>query len=174
MAATVNIKRWTGASGSMSGTIITSINTVANAVDAHQATASSSTNPIKIPTAGTNYSYWVSTRLATGATGPTGSISNLRWYSDGSNGFGTGVGCNVKTTATYTQATGTPGVTGDAMSGGSAFTGYTSGSPLTVTGSTSSANVDFGDYVVYQLTVGTTAVTGVTGQETFTWAYDET
>lgn len=174
MAATVNIKRWTGASGSMSGTIITSVNTVANAVDAHQSVASSSTDPIKIPTVGTNYSYWVSTRLATGATGPTGTISNLRWYSDGANSFGTGVGCNVKTTATYTQATGTPGVSGTAMSGGSAFTGYSSALPLSVAGSTSSANTDFGDYVVYQLTVETTAVAGVTGSENFTWAYDET
>jgi len=174
MAATVNIKRWTGASGSMSGTVITSANTVANAVDAHQSTASSSTDPIKIPPSGTNYSYWVSTRLATGATGPTGTISNLRWYSDGSNSFGTGVGCNVKTASTYTQATGTQGVTGDAMSGGAAFETKTSGSPLTVTGTCTTANTDFGDYVVYQLTVGPTASAGVTGQETFTWLYDET
>lgn len=182
MAATVNIKRWTGASGFTSGTIITSLNTVANAVDQHQSTASTSTNPIKIPAAGTNYSYWVSTRLATGATGPTGTINNIRWYGDGSAGWGTGVGCNVAQASSYRQATGTQGVTGTVLNttnhtgltgAPQNFTTYTVGSPMSVTGSTSSSNTDFGNYVVYQLTVGTTASPGTTNQETFTWLYDE-
>lgn len=182
MAATVNIKRWTGASGSSGSTIITSANTVANAVDSHQAVASSSTNPIKIPAAGTNYSYWVSTRLATGTPGPTGTINNLRWYGDGSAGWGTGVGCNVAQATTYVQATGTLGETGTQLTTGnhsgltgapSNFTNYTSGSSLSVTGSTTAASTDFGNFVVYQLTVGTTASSGATNQETFTWLYDE-
>lgn len=182
MAATVNIKRWTGASGSMSGTIISGINTVANACDYHQTPASSSTDPIKIPASGTRYSYWVSTRLATGAVGPTGTINNLRWYCDGSNTFGTGVGCNVAEADVYYQASGTVGVTGTEMTvgnhpgivdGPAAFTSKTSGSPLGVTGSTTAANTDFGNYVIYQLTVDPSASAGATGSEQYSWLYDE-
>lgn len=182
MAAVVNIKRWYGSTGS-SGAIITSINTVANAVDTHQTTAVGSSNPIKIPTSGTNYSYWVSTRLATGSPGPTGTINNLKWYGDGAAGWGTGVGCKVAQATAYIQATGTQGVTGNELTTGnhaylsaapSNFTNYTSGSPLAVTGSTSSANTNFGNFVVYQLDVGTTASVGTTNQEAFTWLYDET
>jgi len=181
MAAVVNIKRWYGSTGS-SGTII-STNTVANAVDTHQATAVGSSNPIKIPLAGTNYSYWVSTRLATGSPGPTGTINNLRWYGDGSAGWGTGVGCKVAQATGYVQATGTQGTTGNQLTTANHagltgapvnFTNYTSGSPLSVTGSTSSANTNFGNFVVYQLEVGTTAGAGATSQESFTWLYDET
>ena len=183
MAAIVNIKRWTGSSGAASGTIITSINTVANACDYHQETASSSSDPIKIPNSGTNYSYWVSTRLATGAVGPTGTISNIRWYSDGSNGFGDGVDCKVAEASAYRQATGTQGVTGIELNttnhtgiveGPEDFTTYTSGSPLSVAGSCTTANTDFGNYVVYQLSAEAGASPGVTGQEAFTFLYDET
>jgi hypothetical protein len=47
------------------------------------------------------------------------------------------------------------------------------GSPLAVTGSTTLANTDFGNYVVYQLTVATSASPGATNQENYTWLYDE-
>ncbi len=172
MPATVTIRRWTGSSGSPTKTDITSINTRANAEDAHS--TAGTTNPIQIPASGTNYSYKVSTRLSAD-TSPTGTINNIKWYSDGANGFGTGVDCNVKTEAAYDQATGTLGTTGTEMTGGAAFTTYTSGSPLSVTGSISNPSTgDFGDFVSYQTTVGTTAGPGATGQETFTWVYDET
>ncbi len=198
MAATVNIMRWTGAvGGPPDRTAINGANTVANANDSHQPTALGSNNPIKIPTVGTNYSYWVTTRLRA-VTVPAGTINNLRWYSDGVNNFGDGVGCivgrvtGVKGAVTnYVQATGTLGTTGNLLNitnhpnlvdlgGGDrtrSFTTYTSGSPMSVGGSvlsSDSINTDFGDFVVYQLTVDTTASAGVTGQETFTWLYDET
>lgn len=181
MAATVQIRRWTGASGSPTKTNITSANTVANAQDVHEATASSSSNPIKIPAAGTNYSYWVATRLFA-SVAPTGSITNIRWHTDGTNNFGTGVGCNVSSSAsTYVQATGTVGTTGNILNNtnysgvgtpSNAFT-YKSTATLAVTGSISGTG-DFGNFVVYQLTVTTTASPGPTSQETFTWLYDET
>ena len=190
MAATINIKRWTGLIGSPTKTSIDGANTVANAVDSHQAVAAGSSSPIKIPTVGTNYSYWVCTRLAA-ATSPAGSISNLRWYGDGAANWGTGVGCNVsQATATngtsvgYSQAIGTPGTTGTVLSTGNYpsltgapvdFTTLISSAPLAVVGSITNPNTgDFGNFVVYQLTVGTTASAGVTAQETFTWLYDET
>ena len=181
MAATVTIRRWTGTSGAPTKTDITSINTRANAEDAHS--TAGTTNPIQIPAAGTNYSYWVSTRLSAD-TSPTGTINNIRWYTDGANGFGTGVTCKVSAGASaYTQATGTPGTTGTQLTSG-AYTGvgtpsdafsYTSGSPLSVTGSISNPSTgDFGNFVVYQTEVGTTAGPGATATETFTWKYDET
>jgi hypothetical protein len=88
----------------------------------------------------------------------------------------------VGTATAYTQATGTAGTTGTELTVGNyasftlgnadAFT-YTSGSPLSVTGTTSTTG-QFGDRVVYQITVGTTATGGATGSETLTWKYDDT
>jgi hypothetical protein len=183
MTADVNIKRWTGASGGPTKTNIDGTNTVANAQDAHEVTASSSSNPIKIPGAGTNHSYWVCTRLATGATGPSGTINNIRWYGDGSADFGTGVSCNVGQATAYRQATGTAGEDGTDLNTTNYteltaapvnFTTKTSGSPFSITGSTTTNSVDFGNFVVYQLAVATTASPGTTNKETFTWLYDET
>lgn len=179
MAATILIRRLTGAGPT--ATDITSINTRANAEDAH--TTAGTSNPILIPAAGTNYSYWVVTRLDATVT-PTGTVNNLKWYTDGGNGLGTGVTCRVGTATGYTQATGTAGTTGTELTVGNyatftlgnsnAFT-YTSGSPLSVTGSVSNPTTgQFGDRVVYQIEVGTTAAPGATGSETFTWRYDET
>lgn len=177
MAATVIIERLTGAGPT--ATDITSINTRANAEDAHS--TAGTTNSILIPAAGTNYSYWVVTRLnCTAISG--GTVNNLKWYTDGSNGFGTGVTCKVNTASGYVQATGTAGTTGTQLTTGNyatlagapvdAFT-YNSGAPLSVTGTTSTTGA-FGDRVVYQIEVGTTAASGATGSETFTWKYDDT
>lgn len=177
MAATVLIRRLTGAGPT--ATDITSINTRANAEDAH--TTAGTTNSILVPAAGTNYSYWVVTRLDVTAI-TAGTVDNLKWYTDGSNNFGTGVTCKVNTATGYVQATGTAGTTGTQLTTGNyatlagapvdAFT-YTTGSPLSVTGTTSTTG-QFGDYVVYQIEVGTTAASGATASETFTWRYDDT
>ena len=94
----------------------------------------------------------------------------------------------VDTATTYVQATGTPGDTGteltttsySTISGGGgggqpyadAFA-YTSGSPLSVTGSTTTTE-KFGSRVVYQIEVISTASAGTLTAETFTWQYDET
>jgi hypothetical protein len=179
MAATVTIRRWTGTTGSPTKTDITGINTRANAEDAHS--TAGTTNPIRVPESGTNYSYWVSTRLSCDVA-PSGTIDNLKWYTDGANGMGTGVGVNVNTASGYVQATGTAGTTGIQLTTGNhadlagaptnAFA-YTSGSPLSVTGSTTGTG-DFGHFVVYQVTVASTAGPGATSTETFTWSYDET
>lgn len=177
MAATVQIVRLTGAGPT--ATDITSINTRANAEDAH--TTAGTSNSILVPAAGTNYSYWVTTRLNVTAI-TSGTVDNVKWYTDGSNNFGTGVTCSVGTATGYTQATGTAGTTGTQLTVGNyptftlgnanAFT-YTSGSPLSVAGTTT-ATGQFGDRVVYQIEVGTTAASGATAQETFTWRYDDT
>ena len=176
MTATVLIRRLTGAGPS--ATDITSINTRANAADAHSTNDTAS--PITIPGAGTDYSYWVVTRLDV-TVGPSGTINNVKWYTDGANGFGTGVTCKVNTASGYVQATGSAGngtqlTTGNYATLAGAPTdafAYTSGSPLAVTATTTTTG-QFGDRVVYQTEVGTTALPGATAQETFTWKYDET
>lgn len=177
--ATVLIRRLTGAGPT--ATDITSINTRANAEDAHS--TAGTTNPIQIPAAGTNYSYWVVTRLDCTVT-PAGTINNIKWYTDGGNGFGTGVTCKVNTASGYVQATGTAGTTGTQLTTGNYATlagapsdafAFTTGSPLSVTGSiTNPSTGQFGDRVVYQIEVGSTASPGATPAETFTWRYDET
>lgn len=178
MAATVTIRRWTGAGPTK--TDITSSNTrMSTSDDPNPGTA----NPVPIPGAGTNYSFWVSTRLSADTT-PTGTINNIQWYSDGGNGFGTGVTCVGNDATTYDQATGTVGTTGDELTTGNYTTltgapvdvfSFTSGSPKSITGSiTNPSTGDFGNFFVYQAAVGTTASAGATAQETFTWQYDET
>jgi hypothetical protein len=181
MPATVTIRRWTGASGSPTKTNITGINTRANAEDAHSVVGT--TNPIQIPETGTNYSYWVATRLSAD-TAPSGTINNLRWYTDGANGFGTGVTCKMNTATGYIQATGTPGLTGTQLTTGAYATlagaptdafAFTSAAPKSVAGSINGPSTgDFGDFVVFQIEVASTAGPGATAQETFTWKYDET
>lgn len=185
MAATVQIVRKTGVAPG-TATDITGINTRANAEDVHSVAGTS--NPVRIPAAGTNYSYWVTTRLNVTVT-PAGTIDNLRWFSDGANGFGTGVTCKGAKASTgadagYRQATGTPGTTGTQLTQANhtgldeapadVFT-FTSASPKALVGSLSNpATGQFGDHWVYQIEAGTTASPGATGSEVFSYRYDET
>jgi len=178
MAAVVEIKRWTGLAAGPTKDIITSINTRANAEDTN--TPDGTTNSILIPAGGSNYSYWVETRLYVTSIS-LGTVDNLRWYSDGTNNFGTDVTCVGYSAAGYVQATGTPGTTGDPLTKASGSLreepvdvfGLKVGSPLSLTGTTI-ATGDFGDFFVYQIVVGSTAVSGATAAETFTWKYDDT
>jgi hypothetical protein len=178
MGATIQIRRWTGASGAPTKTNIAGINTRLNAEDAHS--TAGTTNSILIPAAGSNYSYWASIRLYISAiTG--GTVNNLKWFTDGANGLGTGITALVSTAASYVQATGTAGTTGlvlnttnyaGATTPVDPFT-YTSASPLSISGSASAVG-DVGDFIVQQLVVGTTANQGATPQETATFRYDDT
>lgn len=191
MAATVVINRWTGAVGSPTKTAIQgSTNRMSTSDNASPGTA----NPIPIPAAGTNYSFWVATELNATA-GPANGINNLKWYSDGTS-FGTGLTCSGNQATSYVQATGTAGTTGTVLdtavtashynAGGTTtspltaspvdVTTLTSGSPASIGGSTLGAagTGDFGNFFVYQLAVGTTATVGTMAARTFTWQYDET
>jgi hypothetical protein len=181
MAATVIIRRKTGAGPT--NTDITSANTRASASDNPYTTET--TNPVPIPGAGTNYSFWVVTRLNC-TVAPDTAINNIEWYTDGTSSLGTGVTLEVATANAYDQATGTVGTTGDELTVANYGNGttdldaepadafnYDSGSGLAVAGSTSGTG-EFGDYVVYQFGVGSTASAGATTAETITWQYDET
>lgn len=166
MAATVVITSHHGSTGAtqtnVDGTSIRYKQADNDTVDAN--------NPIPIPGAGTNYSYIKQLRFnCTGA--PSNTINNLKFYTDGANGLGTGMDLLCKTVA--------PGSFVDPVanaatlvSGQSTAFGYTSGSPLAVTGSTSGTGL-FGDYVLSQFSVTTTAGAGTSASEVITFSYDE-
>lgn len=189
MAATVTINRYTGAGPT--STVIPA-NTVVTLNDSPQMQSDAGQagvlNPIPIPAAGVNRSFWCTTGLEV-TVAPTTAINNVRWYTDGSNGFGTGVTCDVPLSpnetivrASYDQATGTT-ITGDALTTHAAVTAVQSafvhqlaGSNELVVGNGSIGNTTgaLGDFVVYQFVVAAGAAPGPTNQEQFTWAFDET
>jgi hypothetical protein len=176
MAATILINRLTGAGPT--ATDITSATTRASTSDAPSPGVN---DPIPIPGAGTNYSYWVTTRLEC-TVAPSGTVDNLRWFTDGANGFGTGVSCNGQSATSYVQATGTQGTTGTELTQGNhaglsaapvnVFT-LTSASPKALAGSQTGTG-QFGDRFVFQFAVGTTAGPGATPVEQMQYRYDET
>jgi hypothetical protein len=176
--------RWTGGTGSPTKEIIDGETNRAGTVDNDNPGTSW---PIPVPTSATqNYSYWVCTRLS--ATAPaTTAIQNIKWYTDGNNGLGTGVFLNVATASGYVQAIGTTAVSGSALTSanyGSSWSysnasandafAYTSSNLLSVGGSIGSTTGDIGHFVVYQVQVSSNAGPGTTGSEQLTWQYDET
>lgn len=127
-------------------------------------------NPIQIPASGTNYS-WKKTIALYATVAPATSITNVKFYSDGTSGLGTGIGIEYKKVASYSQVT-------DAthISGGADVFGLTSGSPASLTGSIG-ATTGKGDlqFIELQMSVANTAAPGdlVGVAETLTWQYDE-
>ena len=162
MAATVQIVEKNGAGGTQtdktSGTIRFK-NADNSTVDL--------VNPMVKPGAGVDYSFEKWLRLnVTGGTYTQ--ITNIRAYSDGANGLGTGVSLYAKAVTAFStpaEATGTAGYTD--------FFTYTSGAPLTLGAGPFSATGEKGDHLVMMLTVGTTASSGVTPTESLTIAWDE-
>lgn len=175
MAATVVVKQATG-----SGPTLTTITNL-RWKSADDPSGSDTTYPLVKPSAGNNYSYvaWV---LLSASTTPAGTINNIKFFSDGVDSAAfTGIWDGVKgiTTATYTQATGTPGTSGDlsaaVYTSGTGIGSWTTGSPLSVTGSiTNPSTGTISDYVATQVRLSTTAVAGTVAAETLTWRYDET
>lgn len=167
MAATIQIHEMSGAdagTNKTSGTV--------RFKDADNATVDTN-NPLVIPAAGDIYSYTKALRAYMEAP-PSVQVSNLRWYSDGSSGFGTGVAVMAKNTGvTFTAHYKTQ------MTGGSSLFGYTSGSPLDGDGTDTGPfvpaddNTYIGDLVYLQMVVSSTAQSGALTPEAITCAYDE-
>lgn len=163
MAATVTIGEKNGAGGTYtdktSGTV--------RFKNADNATVDL-VNPMVVPGAGSDFSFEKWLRLRIGATGPASQITNLKFYTDGSNSLGTGVLLWAKAVTAYAtpaEATTTTGYT-------NAFS-YTSGSPLSLgAGPYSAINTEIGDHCVMMAEVQSTAGPG-TPSETLTWAFDE-
>lgn len=168
MAATVQIISLHGATGSTE-TQVDGGTCRFKAADNDTADAN---NPLVVPGAGSIYSYVKQLRLKCTVT-PSNTINNVKFYSDGANGLGTGVGITGKTFAfgsyvdpTVQQQTQVAGTT-------DIFT-YTSGSPLAVTGTLSNPSTGFiSDVVLLQMSVASTAGQGTTPSETGTFSYDE-
>ena len=176
MSATVQIRRLTGAQATPTSTDVT-------AGSVHAGTQDANTSPCKIPvpTSGSNHSFWVNTQLHA-TVAPDNLINNLKWYSDGGNGFGTGVTAIVSTASQYASALGAAGSSGSVLNttNHASLTGapsdlflYTSACELSVAGSIAATTGSFGNRVVFQLSVISTGVAGNTAGEVLTWEFDE-
>ena len=140
--------------------------------DADNATVDAN-DPLVIPESGSIYSYTKKLRAYMEAP-PDTQVDNLRWYTDGENGFGTGISVTAKNIGTTWGAN-----YKTQMSGGADLFGYTSGSPLdgdaTDAGPFTPSDDDsyIGDLIELQMAVASTANHGTLAPETLTLAYDE-
>lgn len=144
-------------------------------------------NPLVIPTSGQEYSYEKYLRLEITDEGGFSQIDNLQVYTDGSNGFGTGVLCWYALTGSYdtpaipNEANDPPQSTaaGSPQENMADLFGLTSGAPGDLdainTGpfTNGSPTEQIGDFIVMVMEVNATATQGVTPSETLTFAYDE-
>ena len=176
LVATVQIRRLTGAQATPTSTDVTS-------GSVHAGTQDANTSPcrIPVPTSGSNYSFWVNTQLHC-TVAPDNSLTNVFFYTDGANGFGTDVTAIVSTASTYASALGAAGSSGSLLNqtNHASLTGatsnlflYTSSCKLTVAGSIAATTGSFTNRVVYQLIVASNASAGNTGGELMTWTFDE-
>lgn len=124
-------------------------------------------NPLVKPGAGYDYSWEKWLRLE--VTGGTYSqITNIKAYSDGASGMGTGVEVYAKAVASYaTPAEGT------SISGYTDLFSYTSGAALTLGAGPFTSTGEKGDHLVLLARIGTTVSGGVTPGETLTFGWDE-
>ena len=154
------------------------------------------TNPIVIPTAAFNFSFWKHHTLQFTATFT--SIDNIRLYSDEAIAWTWGTGGELRIGArdagdygcplgSYDQATGTVGTTGaDLETDHTYYSGqtnksdpisdYGSGSPVTIDSNAYTSVDDRCFYAVLQVkvdTAGNGATPGSQDPETLTWLYDE-
>jgi hypothetical protein len=125
-------------------------------------------NPLVVPTSpGFDYSFEKWLRLnVTG--GSYSQITNVRAYSDGANGMGTGVEVYAKAVGSYaTPAEAT------ATTGYSSLFGYTSGASLSLGAGPFTSTGEKGDHLVLMARVSEAASGGLTPSETLTIAWDE-
>lgn len=174
MAATVSIYEWNGTSGSQASTDKTSGTVRYKKAD--NATVDAN-NPLVKPSAGNDRSYEKWLRLHIGGTGPTGVITNPKFYTDGTNNFGTGIAAYIRTTNPGSYAT--PAIPANDAGGTDQFT-YNSGSGKALdvanAGPYSGTNTDIADFAVLWMTLSTSVASpqNPTSSETITFAYDET
>ncbi len=175
MAAIVDLREFNGASP---GTPTTKTSGTIRFKDADDANVDL-INPIVRPGDGSVFSYEKYLRLRIGATGPTGSITSPRAFSDSSDGLCTGVTME----AGQSGAAGTPfgyvqPVKTDSAVATTDFFSFTSGAPLAldqdVAGPFSGTNLDIADFLILQVEVASTASPGLTPTETLTLSFDET
>ena len=124
-------------------------------------------NPLVKPTAGSDFSFEKWLRL--NVTGGTFlQMTNLKFYTDGANGLGTGVSLWAKAVTAYA----TPAQGASNVGYTNAFT-YTSGASLSLGAGPFTGVGEKGDHVVLLGEIGTTVAGGLTPSETLTFAWDE-
>lgn len=137
-------------------------------------------DPLVIPATNQNYTYEKWLRLYIGATGPDNNITNPKFYTDGSNDYGTGVKLwaiiDGAHSAPVTPSTANDPPEHDAVAMTDAFT-YTSAAPLaldvTNTGPYSGSGINFADHLIFVLEAEAGATQGSLSAETVTFVYDE-
>ncbi len=162
MVATVQIVEKNGAGGTAtdktSGTI--------RFKNADNATVDNN-NPMVIPPSGSDFSFEKWLRLNV-TVAPSVQLSNLKFYTDGANGLGTGVLLWAKAVASYA----TPAEPANSTGFTNAFT-YTSGAALSLGAGTFTGTGEKGDHAVMMMEAQNTATQGQTPSETITFSYDE-
>lgn len=124
-------------------------------------------NPLVKPGAGSDWSFEKWLRLnVTG--GSYTQITNVRAYTDGSSGLGTGINLWLKAVASYA----TPALGSSSAGYANAFT-YTSGAALTLGAGPFTSTGEKGDHAVFLAEVTSIASGGLTPSETITFAWDE-
>ncbi len=128
-----------------------------------------SVNPMVIPAAGSDWSFekWLQLRIT--GTRPTDNISNLKFYTDGVNGFGTGIQVWARSATAFSTpaepTTSTGLVTAFALTVGGAL--GLAGGPF------SGTSTFVGSMAVLVMEVASTATIGALTPETITFSYDE-
>jgi hypothetical protein len=123
--------------------------------------------PLVRPGAGSDWSFekWLRLNVTGGAYTQ---ITNVRAYTDGTSGLGTGVNLWARAVASYT----TPAQGTDSTGYANAFT-YTTGAPLSLGAGPFTGTGERGDHLVLLAEVQSSAAGGLTPAETITVAWDE-
>jgi len=188
--ATVNVSQLNGAGPS--ATVVTTPR-----LSTSDSAAPGTANPIPILADGLSYSYWMSLQLTISAMNDATLLNNHKFYSDGTIGWALGTGGKLVVglrdsgdngcpAASYDQATGTEGTTGDFMeddTDGHAYyksqdpetglvSAYSSAAKLTVD-SGGHEEAEAFKHVVLQAVVDDDSTRGALSAETLTFEYDE-
>lgn len=136
-----------------------------------------SNDRLQVPASGQNYSFR-KVLQANISVAPDVDIQNLVAYTDGANGFGTGIKVWYAATATYTEPT-APSTAEDPPQFPGAtpmvdLFGATEGSPISLGAGPFSSTGDIGDYLNLVMEVESTASQGALTAEQLTVSFDET
>ena len=177
MAATVIINEWNGNSSKTDKT-----GSTVRFKTADNATVDTN-NPITIPTSGQTHSYEKWLELAITGTAPSQRINNLKFYTDGGNGFGTGITMYGEVNPTGSFRSAAQAASGNAVPlGGSGSITMTNAFAYTAAGAFalssaaetfSGSTTNIGRFVVLVMTVSAAASQGTLTAETGTFSYDE-
>lgn len=123
--------------------------------------------PLVLPASGSDWSFEKWLRLNVSG-GTYTQITDLRAYTDGTSGLGTGVNLWAKAVSTYA----TPQQGSDSTGYANAFT-YDEGDPLDLGAGPFTSTGEKGDHLVLLAEVTDAASGGLTSSETLTFAWDE-